>query len=55
MKVGEQKPSGCKGVISGVPLSVSMKELVEHMKACNNTVKDAKRMNEELRKRRRKQ
>lgn len=43
VKVGEQN-SGCKGVITGVPLGISMKTLVGSLKVRNAAVKDVKRM-----------
>ena len=43
VKVGEQSIE-CKGVITGVPLDISMKTLVRSLKMRNATVKDVKRM-----------
>ncbi len=44
VRVGEQKPSGGEGVITGVPLSVTMRELVVNLRVCNSAVKDVGRM-----------
>lgn len=44
VKVGEHRPNGDKGVISGVPLGVYMKDLVENLQVRNSAVKGAKRM-----------
>uniref|UniRef100_A0A0E9RPP5 Uncharacterized protein n=1 Tax=Anguilla anguilla TaxID=7936 RepID=A0A0E9RPP5_ANGAN len=44
VRVGEQRGGGCKGVISGLPLVVSMKQLVENLRVRNRLVKSAKRM-----------
>ena len=47
VRVGEQKfngCSGCKGVISGVPISVSIREVVENLRLRNSSVKSVKRM-----------
>lgn len=46
IRVGEQR-NGCKGVISGVPLCVSMKQLVDNVKVRNSAIKSAKRMTRE--------
>ena len=50
MKVGEQRNTGCKGVITGVPLGIGMKDLVGNLKMRNITVKDVTRMTNDLRK-----
>ena len=44
VRVGEQRFNGSKGVISGIPLSVKMGELLENLKEKNSSVKNAKRM-----------
>lgn len=44
VRVGEQRSSRCTGVISGVPITVSMQSLVENMRVQNRSVKSAKRM-----------
>lgn len=36
--------SGSKGVITGIPLSVNMRELVENLKVHSSSVRNAKRM-----------
>lgn len=44
VRVGEQRSNGSKGVISGVPLNVSMRELMENLKVREGSVKSVKRM-----------
>ena len=44
VRVGEQRSLGCKGVITGVPLGISMKVVMENLRIRNTTVKDVKRM-----------
>lgn len=44
--VGGKRIRGCKGVISGVPFGVNMRELVENLRGRNATVKNVERMKE---------
>lgn len=44
VRVGEQRINGSKGVISGVPLNVSMRELMENLKVREGSVKSVIRM-----------
>lgn len=44
VRVGEKRDEGCKGIISGIPVSVGMTELVENLQIRNKTVKSARRM-----------
>lgn len=44
VRMGEKKVGGCKAVMSRVPLSVGMKELVKNLRVRNRSVKSAKRM-----------
>lgn len=34
VRVGEKRRNGCKGVMFGIPITVSMKELVENLEWC---------------------
>ncbi|XP_014891407.1 uncharacterized protein LOC106949576 isoform X3 [Poecilia latipinna] len=44
VKVGEKINNESKGIITGVPLSVNMKDLVENLKERNKEIKGARRM-----------
>lgn len=43
VKVGEQRSYGGKGVITRVPISVSMSELIENLKVLNSPIKNDKK------------
>ncbi|XP_067275529.1 uncharacterized protein [Pseudorasbora parva] len=43
-RVGEKRTGGSKGVVYGIPRTVSMKEMVENLKRQNRSVKNAVRM-----------
>lgn len=44
MRAGQQRYSGCKGVIYGVPLTVNMGELVENLRVRNSSMKSVNRI-----------
>lgn len=44
MRVGEKRTDSGRGVISGLSLTVNMKELVKNLRMHNGSVKNAKRM-----------
>lgn len=44
LRFGEQKSHGGLGVIPGVPINVSVRDLWGHLKVHNNTVKRIKRV-----------
>ena len=44
VQVGEKRFSGCKGVVFGISLNVSMKVLMENLKVRTNSVKNVRRL-----------